>query len=106
MVAYALRDVRSHSFCSLASSVVGVRSVAGMFAADGGSYQGPSLLDSPLVTYKEPTEHIGEGVKFAFYRNLANGIKTGQVIVLENEEPPNDLKETISFSEFCFYGFI
>jgi hypothetical protein len=58
------------------------------------------ILDSPLVTYREPEEHIGEGVKFAFYRNLAAILKDAQVIILENEEPPEELKTTISFTGF------
>lgn len=57
------------------------------------------VLDSPLVTYREPEEHIGEGVKFAFYRSLAKNLNVGQVIVLENEEPPADL-EAVSLIQF------
>jgi hypothetical protein len=57
------------------------------------------VLDSPLVTYREPQEHMGEGVKNAFFRNLATLHQT-QVIILENEEPPEDLKPSISFTGF------
>lgn len=58
------------------------------------------ILDSPLVTYREPQEHMGEGVKAAFYRNLAATILPAQVIILENVEPPEDLKEGIGFEGF------
>jgi hypothetical protein len=57
------------------------------------------VLDSPLVTYREPEEHIGEGVKIAFYRSLAS-IIGAQVIVLENEEPPKELMGTIAYTGF------
>jgi hypothetical protein len=58
------------------------------------------ILDSPLVTYREPQEHMGEGVKVAFYRNLAATLAPAQVIILENVEPPDDLKESITFEGF------
>lgn len=58
------------------------------------------VMDSPLVTYREPDEHIGEGVKDAFYRHLAKSIGDAQVIVLENEEPPEDLNKKIAFTGF------
>jgi hypothetical protein len=64
------------------------------------SHPGFVLLDSPLVTYREPDEHIGEGVKFAFYRNLAVGLGVAQVIILENEEPSEEVKQSISFTGF------
>ena len=59
-------------------------------------HPGVVVLDSPLVAYREPKNvddpDIGPAVKEAFYRSLANNIALGQVIVLENEEPPDDLK--------------
>jgi hypothetical protein len=64
------------------------------------SHPGFVLLDSPLVTYREPDEHMGEGVKFAFYRKLAAGLGAAQVIILENEEPPEEIKQSISFTGF------
>ena len=57
------------------------------------------VLDSPLVTYREPNEHIGEGVKNDFYRSLA-ALKDVQVIVLENIEPPEELRASIGFTGF------
>ena len=61
---------------------------------------GPAILDSPLVTYREPHEHMGEGVEVAFYRHLATALGPAQVIILENEEPPDDLKDSIAFTGF------
>jgi hypothetical protein len=58
------------------------------------------LLDSPLVTYREPDEHIGEGVKHAFYQNLASNLGEAQVIVLENEEPSVELNDNIALTTF------
>lgn len=58
------------------------------------------LLDSPLVAYREPdsTDDGAEdqqlrmaGVKEAFYRSLAEGEAKGQVIVFENEDPPENM---------------
>jgi hypothetical protein len=42
------------------------------------------VMDSPLVTYREPDENMGDG----------------QVIVLENEEPPEDLRNSIAYTAF------
>lgn len=58
------------------------------------------LMDSPLVTYREPDEHMGEGVKDAFYRNLATSLGDAQVIILENEEPQAQITEQIAFTGF------
>jgi hypothetical protein len=58
------------------------------------------LMDSRLVTYREPDEHIGEGVKHAFYQHLATTLGDAQVIILENEEPPEELKSAIAFTGF------
>ncbi len=58
------------------------------------------ILDSPLVTYREPWEHIGEGVKIAFCRTLATAVGDAQVAFLENDGPPQDLKDTIAYTAF------
>jgi hypothetical protein len=74
------------------------------------------VLDSPLVSYKDPDILGSEaaairkaGVKEAFYRSLAAGLAHGQVIVLENEDPPSDLTDTsqhhFSKSRKGRYGF-
>ncbi len=58
-------------------------------------HPGVVVLDSPLVAYREPETagdlQLGPAVKAAFYRSLTKNIAMGQVIVLENEEPPNDV---------------
>jgi hypothetical protein len=75
------------------------------------------VLDSPLVAYQDPTAPdrgalIQAGVKDALYRSLAGGDARGQVIVLENERPPEDvINGTATCLEFTKsdvgrYGFI
>jgi len=76
------------------------------------------LLDSPLVAYREPdstTESEDQelrmaGVKEAFYQSLAAGDAKGQVIVFENEDPPDNMKEKFTRTHFSKssagqYGF-
>jgi len=67
------------------------------------------LLDSPLVAYREPdsaTEGAQDqqlrmaGVKEAFYRSLADGDAKGQVIVFENEDPPENMPATFTRTHF------
>ncbi len=67
------------------------------------------LLDSPLVAYREPdsaTERAEDqqlrmaGVKDAFYRSLASGDAKGQVIVFENEDPPENMGGTYNRIHF------
>ncbi|MDN3659176.1 hypothetical protein QWZ08_26260 [Ferruginibacter paludis] len=76
---------------------------------------GPSILDSPLVTYRKPSAQ-GEGIAIDlamdFYRYLATNSKVPQVIILENEEPPSDISHLINHIPFTQnlnsgrYGFI
>jgi hypothetical protein len=66
-------------------------------------HPGLVLIDSPLVVYRQPD--VGEGsfprnVKEGFYRALAEGFTTGQVIILENDPPPSDLRGDINLIEF------
>lgn len=67
------------------------------------------LLDSPLVAYREPDSTADgaedqqlrmAGVKEAFYRSLAEGDAKGQVIVFENEDPPENLEGTFNRIHF------
>jgi hypothetical protein len=58
-------------------------------------HQGLVIIDSPLVVYREPD--TGEGsfplaVKDAFYRSLATGFASSQVVIIENDEPPKDIE--------------
>lgn len=59
------------------------------------------LLDSPLVTYRQPDpedEQLPVSVADSFYRYLASEFD-GQSIVLENQDPPSDLTD-IKLIEF------
>jgi hypothetical protein len=76
---------------------------------------GPSILDSPLVTYRKPSaqdEGITVDLAMDFYRYLATNEKVPQVIILENEEPPSDISHLINHITFTQnltsgrYGFI
>jgi len=76
---------------------------------------GPTVLDSPLVTYRKPSaqnEGITVDLAMDFYRYLASNIKVPQVIILENEEPPIDILPLINHIVFTKktdsgrYGFI
>jgi hypothetical protein len=67
------------------------------------------LLDSPLVAYREPDSATDSaedqqlrmaGVKEAFYRSLAGGDAKGQVIVFENEDPPDNMEGTFNRIHF------
>jgi hypothetical protein len=77
------------------------------------------LLDSPLVAYREPDSDSEDaedqklrksGVKEAFYLSLARGDANGQVIVFENEDPPDDMNGLFTIIHFSRsasgrYGF-
>lgn len=67
------------------------------------------LLDSPLVAYREPDSNTDgaqdqqlrmAGVKEAFYRSLADGDAKGQVIVFENEDPPDNMGGAFTRTHF------
>lgn len=68
-------------------------------------------IDSPVVTYKDPKhgsqdseEALDVGVKDRFYAWLADRDGPGQVVVLENEEPDDSLKQRLLFTEFVGAG--
>ena len=71
-------------------------------------HPGLVILDSPLVTFRDSDEtdevltdsQTKVVVRDAFYRNLANCPKDCQIIILENEDPPDDLVESISYHHF------
>jgi len=57
------------------------------------SHPGFIVLDSPLVTFREPGEHeadLRQSVPRHFYRHLLNAFR-GQAIVVENTDPPSDI---------------
>lgn len=68
------------------------------------AHPGFVVLDSPLVAYKEPDgkddDLSGTDVKDRFYRDLAVNYKERQVIVLENETPPQDIIDQINYISF------
>jgi len=76
---------------------------------------GVPVLDSPLVTYKKPNAG-GEGITvdlaMDFYRFAAKNDKIPQLIILENEIPPQDIIDSIHHIVFTQskevgrYGFI
>jgi len=78
-------------------------------------HPGLVILDSPLVAYREPDvaeeEGLGLEVKRAFFASLARGDAHGQVIVLDNQDPPDEVRDGINYIHFTKssegrYGFI
>jgi hypothetical protein len=58
-------------------------------------FPGLLLIDSPLVVYREPEAAEAEfpvDVKESFYRTVAEEFQAAQVIVLENDDPPQDVR--------------
>jgi hypothetical protein len=73
----------------------------------GSPHLGVVAIDSPVVTYKDPKhgsmdedEALDPVVKDRFYTWLAERKELGQVIVLENEEPLEELRQKLFFTEF------
>lgn len=76
---------------------------------------GIPILDSPLVTYKE-TDKDSDGISIDlamnFYRYLATKSKIDQILIIENDPPPDDIKNEIHFIKFTKlnnfgrYGFL
>jgi hypothetical protein len=65
------------------------------------------VIDSPLVVYREPDASdptMSADVKRAFFRDLATTFSSRQAIVLENEEPPEDLAEIEQITRIQFTG--
>jgi len=65
------------------------------------------VIDSPLVVYREPDASdptMSADVKRAFFRDLATTFSGRQAIVLENEEPPEDLAEIEQITRIQFTG--
>jgi hypothetical protein len=67
-------------------------------------HAGLVALDSPLVTYKrrdtQPGEEIPEDIRTAFYEALARTPQDQQIIVLENEDPPDAVQRAIHYTHF------
>jgi hypothetical protein len=80
----------------------------------GRPHPGFVVLDSPLVTYKrrdvKQGEAIPDDVKSAFFLELSKMPRNAQIIVLENEDPPEAVQANINYqhfsrSEIGRYGF-
>lgn len=71
------------------------------------AHPGFVVMDSPLVVYREPDANdptMPADVKRAFFRDLATTFAGRQAIVLENEEPPEDLAEIDQINMIRFTG--
>lgn len=69
----------------------------------GKPFPGLVLIDSPLVVYREPDSEekaFPHHVKDAFFRNVAAEFGEIQVIILENDEPPDDLAAQANIVRF------
>ncbi len=68
------------------------------------SHPGFVVLDSPLLAYYKPEslEDSLEGseLKNKFYNYLAGNHNNSQIIIIENEHPPTQLREQISLTDF------
>lgn len=66
-------------------------------------HPGIVLIDSPLVVYRQPDADEKEfplDVKEEFYRTLAREFANAQVIILDNDYPPDDLYDSINLIKF------
>ncbi len=72
-------------------------------SASSRPHPGLVLIDSPLIVYRQPDAgeaDFAPDVKEHFYRTLATGFALAQVIILENDAPPEDLSGTINLIMF------
>lgn len=66
------------------------------------------ILDSPLTTYKKQDEskeedeqaYIANNLIYAFYKDLCDSYKSSQIIILENQEPDEDLHAEMNYIHF------
>ncbi|MEG4086366.1 AAA family ATPase [Microcoleus sp. POL10_C6] len=68
------------------------------------SHPGFVVLDSPLLAYYKPESEEdslqGSDLKVRFYNYLADNHGDSQITIIENEHPPDDLKNRITFTHF------
>jgi hypothetical protein len=74
------------------------------------------MIDSPLVTYRKPDvpegEEISEDMALSFLHSLGNLVDDYQVIIIENEDVPNNMEASVKHIHFTRninvgrYGFI
>lgn len=63
------------------------------------------VIDTPMNPFKGPDaanakEKVANDVKAAFYEYLANDTSGDQVIILENEEPPEAIRDRVNYFHF------
>jgi hypothetical protein len=73
--------------------------------AKGFPHPGFVVLDTPVNPYKGPTpapaaDQITDAVKAAFFRYLADDTSGDQIIIIENEAPPNDVRDRVTVHDF------
>ena len=65
---------------------------------------GVPIIDSPLVTYRKPENideiTISDDLAMDFYRYITAQSELHQIIVIENEEPPTDIKDKVNHIKF------
>ncbi|MFD0861226.1 AAA family ATPase [Sungkyunkwania multivorans] len=65
---------------------------------------GVPILDSPLVTYRKPENEgevtISDDLAMDFYRYVTSNNELDQIIIIENEEPPIDIKDKINHIKY------
>ena len=72
-------------------------------AREGRPFPRVVLIDSPLVLYREPDTDEGafpHDVKGAFYEAVAAAFGDVQVIILENDDPPDSVRATANVVAF------
>ena len=70
-------------------------------------HSGVVVIDSPLVVYRQPDageEGFSSDVKLAFYYDLSQSYQDAQVIVIENDAPPDDLDTANAINLIRFTG--
>lgn len=74
-----------------------------------GRHPGFIILDSPLTTYRKQDESLetdkeevflANNLIYAFYRDLCDFYKDKQIIVLDNQEPHEDLYSSMNYIHF------
>lgn len=78
-------------------------------------HPGTVILDTPLNPLRGPDDgaegRINDEIKQAFFRSLATDTSGDQVIILENTEPPADVRKQVTYHHFSAnvdagrYGF-
>jgi hypothetical protein len=63
------------------------------------------IIDTPVNPFKGPVttgheDDLSDEVKNAFYDSLASGVSGDQIIIMENEEPPQRVKEKANYQQF------